>query len=607
MLSRSETEREEAQEALAAIELGAAYSAVFEEQKKMSKQMEGQREQHTTLHGNENGSEMVKGEAEIAAETASTRNAKHVCFEPGTKAGEVSKAPESENQPLSQSTSQQTPTDDSAKQAGDSTSNRKLKDLLMSMLNKSIAAYVLAYGREKAKEGIALFDELLQLPITMEAIFRVFFQEEEAVKTMLAANPLTAVDVHNGSYQLTSIFEIHDTYAKRGQGDSGNRLWPSPSHEQRSKFVVVEAGDEHQKTELVYFIALDHFHKEVVSCTTDLCLDQRHTCLIVLILTLFHRVRCTPLPTQCVFFRGSVNAKDWGVNLDPEMKVIENPIGELRESFPTLKAQDGFCRYLFDRPKITPQKKPKGKRDEISVRKLESIVEVPSKADFIIGQVEDLLTEYPDYKITVTGHSLGGSIAHIFASWAACRATFPKPITCVTFGGPKAGNVDFRRAVHWLESHGQLRLLRVVNADDPIPRAPVRAYKNDYCCFCHISNIYTQVGPRLELGKGKTMKLSFGRPFYSRRNYLRFIAASYLRYLKYFAWWFTAGGFGYVAFNAHGCITYYHLLQEQSDALEQLTLDNIYTIVLDCKECNDAELKKKLTSLLTITQHDDEN
>ena len=66
----------------------------------------------------------------------------------------------------------------------------------------------------------------------------------------------------------------------------------------------------------------------------------------------------------------------------------------------------------------------------------------------IFNNLMKLLDKFPDYKIYVTGHSLGGSLSTLFSFVLASNPDprIPKPIKCITVASPRVGNITFRRA-----------------------------------------------------------------------------------------------------------------------------------------------------------------
>ena len=98
------------------------------------------------------------------------------------------------------------------------------------------------------------------------------------------------------------------------------------------------------------------------------------------------------------------------------------------------------------------------------------------KYDQILGGIKSLLSSYPDYKIYLTGHSLGGALSSILGIYFACNPDLPKPITCINFGSPKVGGWKVLQAVHYLEQKKLFRILRCVNKNDCIIALPRSGY-----------------------------------------------------------------------------------------------------------------------------------
>ena len=70
-------------------------------------------------------------------------------------------------------------------------------------------------------------------------------------------------------------------------------------------------------------------------------------------------------------------------------------------------------------------------------------------------------------RVICTGHSLGGAVATLAATWAALQ--WPRAdVRAVTFGSPKVGNRKFIRAFQSLVG----TRIRAVMAGDPIPALP---------------------------------------------------------------------------------------------------------------------------------------
>ncbi|KAG2713524.1 hypothetical protein I3760_04G179700 [Carya illinoinensis] len=101
-----------------------------------------------------------------------------------------------------------------------------------------------------------------------------------------------------------------------------------------------------------------------------------------------------------------------------------------------------------------------------------------SAREQILSEVKRLLDKYADEEvsITITGHSLGAALAFLSAydivetSLKDLAADRPVVPVCVfTFAGPRVGNVVFRER---LESTLGLKVLRVVNVHDVVPKVP---------------------------------------------------------------------------------------------------------------------------------------
>ena len=81
--------------------------------------------------------------------------------------------------------------------------------------------------------------------------------------------------------------------------------------------------------------------------------------------------------------------------------------------------------------------------------------------------IREALAAIREYKLYITGHSLGGALALIAArSISAARSLSADNVAaCYTFGSPKVGNEEFGYAI-------KVPIYRVVNAADLVPRLP---------------------------------------------------------------------------------------------------------------------------------------
>ena len=105
-----------------------------------------------------------------------------------------------------------------------------------------------------------------------------------------------------------------------------------------------------------------------------------------------------------------------------------------------------------------------------------------SKIDVILDQVQEVLDLYPDYKLYITGHSLGGALALLTSVEASVRFATPEiPVTCVTIANPRVGDNRFRGAIQALERAKKLRCATVHNFLDLVPSMPNRICRGDFC------------------------------------------------------------------------------------------------------------------------------
>eukprot|EP00521_Asterionellopsis_glacialis_P018149 CAMPEP_0195300044 /NCGR_PEP_ID=MMETSP0707-20130614/26641_1 /TAXON_ID=33640 /ORGANISM="Asterionellopsis glacialis, Strain CCMP134" /LENGTH=411 /DNA_ID=CAMNT_0040362615 /DNA_START=15 /DNA_END=1250 /DNA_ORIENTATION=- len=181
-----------------------------------------------------------------------------------------------------------------------------------------------------------------------------------------------------------------------------------------------------------------------------------------------------------LYFRGSITAKDWLQDVKIIMRKIPNPLVDTYPDQPdSLGVHYGFRDYLYgDAVSLAPngilEKEKQKKKDESSKNKITEILD----------QVSFLLRESPDHRFYVSGHSLGGALALIASVEAATRKELTsQPITCVTFGNPKAGNYQFGDALRCLEREKKLRCLNIHHPYDLVPMVP------DGICACYICSV----------------------------------------------------------------------------------------------------------------------
>ena len=121
----------------------------------------------------------------------------------------------------------------------------------------------------------------------------------------------------------------------------------------------------------------------------------------------------------------------------------------------------GYYGYLFG--------KRSGSEKDLSKTKFEEVWDA----------LRPVLRANRGYKLYITGHSMGGALAIICAFFLACdkrSGVIPKPVSCISFGSPRVGDINFMRAVRILEKDRYLRYCRVVNDNDMVTTIPMIQY-----------------------------------------------------------------------------------------------------------------------------------
>jgi len=107
-----------------------------------------------------------------------------------------------------------------------------------------------------------------------------------------------------------------------------------------------------------------------------------------------------------------------------------------------------------------------------------------SHQSFLYPAVPNLMAQYPDYQVVLTGKSLGGPLATMMAMDLYVNYGFSSNVKMVTFGSPRVGDQGFRDLFsssgiqHWRVTHGQ----------DPVPHLPPKSWG-----FIHVPNEIWQV------------------------------------------------------------------------------------------------------------------
>jgi pimeloyl-ACP methyl ester carboxylesterase len=100
--------------------------------------------------------------------------------------------------------------------------------------------------------------------------------------------------------------------------------------------------------------------------------------------------------------------------------------------------------------------------------------------DIILPELTEALNQYPDYTLTLVGHSLGGAVAALASLDFKARGWNPK---VTTFGEPRVGNEALNRYIDMrfgLPSSGSVAVnstfRRITHASDPVPLLPLEEW-----------------------------------------------------------------------------------------------------------------------------------
>jgi len=156
-----------------------------------------------------------------------------------------------------------------------------------------------------------------------------------------------------------------------------------------------------------------------------------------------------------VVFRGAITASDWQSATDMKFHKIQNPIqDDFEGKKETLRVFSGLYTYLFR------------KRKDTGTTKYTEIANMVHK--FGLQRIG------PDYKLFVTGHSLGGALTHFFSFYASCEERFIRngPVKAIAFASPYIGGHSWADSIRHQERSKKLQIVQVRNHSDAIPRLP---------------------------------------------------------------------------------------------------------------------------------------
>lgn len=285
------------------------------------------------------------------------------------------------------------------------------------MLLVSLLMYIMTDLRAMAKQKRLQHgpERIVDLPATLEATLSCIEDNADQLRQEQEAE--------DHEMALTAFKSIRERFETASSSSSQHNVWLNPFGMARKEgfapAALVAFGDEKPDKELVYAVAVDPSRKRIT-----------------------------------VAFRGSVTPLDFFTDACIEFNSRENPVKDQKGQQEEIGIHHGFDEYLLKRRKT-------GNRDH--------------KYDEIMSHVMPLFSEHErqkDYKLYVTGHSLGGALASLFAFEAAAEGKVPLPVTCVSVASPRVGDESFQKAFSYLEHAGALRHLRVAHAQDPVTMMP---------------------------------------------------------------------------------------------------------------------------------------
>lgn len=201
-----------------------------------------------------------------------------------------------------------------------------------------------------------------------------------------------------------------------------------------------------------------------------------------------------------VTFRGTVTHSEWIANLMSSLTPANlNPF-EPRDD---VKVQAGFLNLYT------------------SANKNESRLGLGSCRQQLLSEISRILNQYKgeELSITLAGHSMGSSLATLLAyDITELGMNGEIPVTVFSFAGPRVGNSGFKDRCEELG----VRVLRVVNVNDPITKLPGVFFNENFRVFgMERFSCYVHVGVELLLDFFKVHDPSCVHDLESHINLLR--------------------------------------------------------------------------------------
>lgn len=332
------------------------------------------------------------------------------------------------------------------------------------MLNLSNLIYTLAELRDLARNGVlnnpAQSMRILEMPLPLDTALKIISAEGEllrevlddgkheatmsALESLLERQKESMAAAKEREAQKAADAEANKKHKKEDSGMFGWMTSWDGCLAGGFSFDELFCGDLSHVNDNVEAKSAATQQQEVQSSMLTAVGDLRNQDELV------YAVGINPVEERItVVFRGSVTKTDFitdskiAIVQAPDPRKFNGTEGEELEYAGDVGIHQGFYEYLF--------RESNGKR---------------SKYAEIMKHIARLLDENParsNYKLYVTGHSLGGALSTLFGFYASSSTLLPLPVTVVSVASPRVGNVAFARTFAEMESQGKIRHLRIAN------------------------------------------------------------------------------------------------------------------------------------------------